>query len=163
MPLLEVSLPAVVALNVVGSAALHAGTGLWAHRIPLEHLAADGPVLRLRPVERSGRVYERRLAIKRWKDRLPEAGALFAGGLSKRRLPGRSSPALERLATETRRAERGHWLALAGAPVFAVWNPPVGAVMMLAYGVASNGPCIAVQRYNRARLSRLLARAVAPG
>jgi glycosyl-4,4'-diaponeurosporenoate acyltransferase len=145
-------------LNVVASAALHAGTGWLAHRIPLTRLQDDGPLLRLRPAEAGGRIYERRLGIQRWKDRLPEAGALFDGGVSKRALPGRDTPALQRFVAETRRAERAHWWAVAGAPVIALCNPPVGAAAMLLYGVASNGPFIAVQRYNRARLLRLLAR-----
>ena len=145
-------------LNVVLSAVLHATTGWLAHRIPAERLAADGPVLRLRAVEAGGRIYERRLGIVRWKDRLPEAGALFGGGMSKRRLPGRDTDALLRFAAETRRAERAHWWAVAGAPVIALCNPPVGAAAMLLYGVASNAPCIAIQRYNRARITRLLAK-----
>ena len=56
---------------------------------------------------------------------------------------------------ETRRAELGHWLALAGGPVFALWNPVSGLVLMLAYGVVTNVPFIAVQRYNRQRAQRI--------
>lgn len=158
MPVLDLAWPAAVALNMVGSGVLHAGTGWLAHRLPLHRLQADGPVLALRRWEADGRVYERRLRIARWKDRLPEAGATFAGGVSKRHLTGRSSERLRRFVAETRRAERAHWMALAGAPLFALWNPPVGAAAMLVYGVASNGPCIVVQRYNRARLTRVLER-----
>ncbi len=106
-----------------------------------------------RPVERGGRLYER-LRIRRWKDRLPEAGALFAGGVSKRRLAGD----LERFAAETRRAEYGHWLAMAFAPVFALWNPLMGLVLMATYSVVVNAPFIAIQRYNRQRAQRVLTR-----
>ena len=155
MPVLDVALPAVVVFNVVGSGLLHAGTGWAAHRTPLEGLQADGPLLRLRRFEGRGRWYERRLHISRWKDRLPEAGALFDGGVSKRHV---RRGEVERFVVETRRAERAHWWALAGAPLFALWNPPIGAAAMLLYGVASNAPCIAVQRYNRARLVWLLDR-----
>jgi glycosyl-4,4'-diaponeurosporenoate acyltransferase len=156
MPLLDVADPVVLLLNVAGSAALHAATGWTAHRLPPERLQADGPLLRLRPAEARGRIYERRLAVRRWKDRVPEGGATFAGGVSKRHVGGRSTVALQRFAAETRRAERAHWWALAGAPVFALWNPPLGVVAMALYGVASNGPCIAIQRYNRARIEWLL-------
>ena len=106
-----------------------------------------------RPVERGGRLYER-LRIRRWKDRLPEAGALFAGGVSKRRL----AADLERFAAETRRAEYGHWLAMACAPVFALWNPLMGVVLMATYSVVVNAPFIAIQRYNRQRAQRVLTR-----
>ena len=52
--------------------------------------------------------------------------------------------------------------ACASGPLFALWNPPVGVVLMVAYGVVVNAPFIAIQRYNRARAERLLARARIP-
>ena len=143
----------LLAANVVGAGCVHAGTGYVAHRLPLDRLEHDGWLLAARPVERGGRVYER-LRIRRWKDRLPEAGALFAGGVSKRRLAGD----LERFAAETRRAEYGHWLAMAFAPVFALWNPLMGLVLMATYSVVVNAPFIAIQRYNRQRAQRVLTR-----
>ena len=121
------------------------------HHIGQAELAE--PVLEPR---QGGRWYERHLGIQRWKDRVPEAGALFAGGVSKRHLLSRSTQALERFAVETRRAERGHWLALAGAPLYVLVDPPVGVLAMLLYGLGSILPFIAIQRYNRARLARVL-------
>ena len=59
---------------------------------------------------------------------------------------------------ETRRAEYGHWLAMAFAPVFALWNPLVGLVLMATYSVVVNAPFIAIQRYNRQRAQRVLTR-----
>ena len=100
---------AVAGANVVWWAAVHAGTGYAAHRMPASRLRHDGPVLRLRAWERGGRAYERRLRIKAWKDRVPEAGALFAGGTSKRHLPALGRAGVELLVVETRRAERAHW------------------------------------------------------
>jgi glycosyl-4,4'-diaponeurosporenoate acyltransferase len=158
VPVVALPTAAVVVANVLAWAVLHAGTGYAVHRLPLARLQRDGPVLRVRAVE--GALY-RRLRVRHWKDRLPEAGALFAGGVSKRHLPGRDRAALERFMAETRRAERGHWLALAGGPVAVLWNPPVGAVLMVAYGIVVNAPFIVVQRYNRLRTSRVLARSAA--
>ena len=76
----------------------------------------------------------------------------------KRHVGGRDVAALERFAAETRRAEYGHWAAMACGPLFVLWNPPAVAAVMVAYGVGVNVPFIAIQRYNRARVSRLLAR-----
>jgi glycosyl-4,4'-diaponeurosporenoate acyltransferase len=64
------------------------------------------------------------MGIRRWKDRLPEAGALFAGGVSKRRVPRLTTDGLQRFAAETRRAEYGHVACAAAAPLFVLWNPP---------------------------------------
>ena len=136
----------------------HAATGYAAHRLGDERLSADGPLLRLRGFERGGRWYRRRLRIQRWKDRLPEAGDLFLGGLSKRHLPSYDEAGLQLFARETRRAELAHWWALACGPVFVLWNPPVAAALLIGYGVLVNLPFIAIQRYNRARIQSLVDR-----
>lgn len=159
IPLVHLTDLQILAANVVLWGLAHGLSGYAAHRLPLDRLHRDGPLLRLRRFEAGGRVYERWCGIRRWKDRLPEAGDLFAGGMSKRRLPpGRS---LDRFAAETRRAERGHWLSLVALPLFAVWNPPIGVALMVAYGVLVNAPFIAIQRYNRARITRIQQRRAA--
>lgn len=159
MPLLFDLSPGATALANVGAWLLvHAGTGYLVHRLPAHRLRRDGPLLRLRPWERSGTAYERVLRVRRWKDHLPEAGDLFAGGVSKRHLPSPGAAGVERFVVETRRAERGHWLAMAGGPLAVLWNPPAGVAAMVAYGVLVNLPFVVVQRYNRARALRVLAR-----
>jgi glycosyl-4,4'-diaponeurosporenoate acyltransferase len=137
--------------NVGWWAVVHAGTGYAAHRLPVQRIERDGWWLGVRAREVD---WYRRLGIRHWKDRLPEAGALFRGGISKRHV----GDSLAQFARETRRAELAHWWAIAGGPVSALWNPPVGVVLMVAYGVGVNAPFIAVQRYNRARAQRLLER-----
>jgi glycosyl-4,4'-diaponeurosporenoate acyltransferase len=131
--------------------------GYVAHRLPSSVLARP-------PWPSPGRVerFETRLRIQAWKDTLPEAGALFRGGFSKRHLQARDRASLERFAIETRRAEIAHWSILALGPAFFVWNPWWLALAMLVYAGVANVPCIAVQRYNRARLAALLGRRAAP-
>jgi glycosyl-4,4'-diaponeurosporenoate acyltransferase len=160
LPLLvELSDLATVVVNVVAWATIHASTGYLVHRLPVDALSRDGWLLQERRFEREGRIYDRLLRVGRWKDRLPEAGALFSGGVSKRHLTGALGRAsLDRFVVETRRAERGHWLAMAGGPVAALWNPPLGVALMVAYGVLVNAPFIVVQRYNRQRAARVLRR-----
>jgi glycosyl-4,4'-diaponeurosporenoate acyltransferase len=147
-----------VLVDVVAWGMIHAGTGYAVHRLPVAWLARDGWLFAERPWERGGALYRRTLRIARWKDRLPEAGALFAGGVSKRRLPPADAGGLDRFVVETRRAELGHWLAALPAPLFALWNPPGVALAMLAYGWGVNLPFIAIQRYNRIRAGRVLRR-----
>jgi glycosyl-4,4'-diaponeurosporenoate acyltransferase len=155
LPLLvELSFWGTLLANVVAWAGFHAGSGYVAHRLPLARLQHDSWLLRPRRVEAGGRLYVRRLRIRRWKDHLPEAGALFEGGVSKRHVSGD----LDRFVAESRRAEYGHWLAIACSPAFALWNPLSGLVLMTAYSLLVNAPFIAVQRYNRQRAQRLLAR-----
>jgi glycosyl-4,4'-diaponeurosporenoate acyltransferase len=157
MPLIRLDPLANVLVDVGAWLVIHTATGYAVHRLPLRRLQRDTGVLRLRRFERGGSSYER-IGIRRWKDGLPEAGALFAGGMSKRHLPTRDAEGLRRFAAETRRAELGHWSAMAGGPLFALWNPPGVAAAMVVYAVAVNAPFIAIQRYNRLRIGRLSAR-----
>jgi glycosyl-4,4'-diaponeurosporenoate acyltransferase len=143
---------------VVIDAAAWAGwsvvVGTIAARIPDASLARDSRLTALRSFERDGRCYER-VAIRRWKDRVPEFGS-FAGGRSKRILPGRDEVSLSRFAAETRRAEYVHWSIAAAAPAFALWNPSPLFGAMLVYAFFANAPFIAIQRYNRARIDRVV-------
>ncbi|GIU85267.1 MAG: glycosyl-4,4'-diaponeurosporenoate acyltransferase [Acidimicrobiales bacterium] len=131
--------------------------GYLASRIPRSRLRGDSPLFEIRSFEHRGRVYER-LAIRRWKDRLPEAGGLFRGGMSKRRLPGRGPEALSTFRAETVRAELVHWILVLGSPVFALWNPPYLTLAMIGYSLVANVPCLLVQRFNRARIDAILRR-----
>lgn len=147
-----------IVVDVLAWGFFHAATGYAAHRLGDHRLARDGWGLRERRFEDGGRWYRRRLLIHRWKDRLPEAGALFAGGVSKRELPARDPDGLRLFVRETRRAELAHWWALWCGPLFALWNPPLPAALLLAYGVLVNLPFIAIQRYNRFRTQAILRR-----
>lgn len=149
----------VVAVDAAAWALVQVGAGYVGHRLPDRLLEGDGRLLSERRWERGGRFYVETARIRRWKRLLPEAGAFFAGGVSKRRLPGRGADDLALLARETRRAELVHWLAMAPTPVFVALNPPILAPFMLGYALAVNLPCIAAQRYNRIRLVRAAGRA----
>ena len=149
---------AAVAADAAAWACVQVGAGYLAHRLPGRLLEGDNWLLRPRRWERDGRFYEDTARIRRWKGLLPEAGAFFAGGVSKRRLTGTDRDGLERLAKETRRAEIGHWLMVLPAPVFVACNRRLLAPFMVLYPLAVNLPCIAAQRYNRIRLHRVLRR-----
>lgn len=153
--------PAVV---VLVDSAVWAGwsllVGFTASRVPAERLERDGWFTRPRAWERGGRAYAR-IGITRWKDRVPDAGAVFRGGTAKRSLVRRSDASLARFAAETRRAELVHWSVAAIAPLFVLWNPPRIFAVMVVYAVVANVPCVAIQRYNRARILRILERRAA--
>lgn len=158
MPLVELSDGALVVADIVAWGLISAAVGYWAHRLGLHRLDHDTALTRLRPFERDGRVYERRLRITRWKDRVPEAGQVFAGGVSKRSV---TRGDLDRYLIETRRAELTHWGIMAAAPLFLLWNPWTVWLFMVAYALIANLPCLLIQRYNRARIMRILGRRTA--
>ena len=148
-----------VVVDVVAWGVFHAGTGYAAHRLGDDRLDREGWLLRPRAFEVGGRWYRRRLHINRWKDRVPEAGGLFAGGLSKRHLPAYDDAGLRavraRDPARRARATGGRWAA---APLFVLWNPPLASALLITYGVGVNLPFIAIQRYNRFRTGAILER-----
>jgi glycosyl-4,4'-diaponeurosporenoate acyltransferase len=133
----------------------HFGAGYLAHLMPAGLVAALPAVSRQYGWERTGKIYER-LGIRSWKDGLPEAGGLFRGGFAKRRLESHDADYLGRFALETSRAECSHWLTWSLSLTFFAWNPWQVGVVMVIYGALANAPFILVQRYNRARLHRLI-------
>lgn len=147
-----------IAVDVIAWGSFHAGTGYAAHRLVDSRLSRDGWLLRPRRFEVGGQWYRRRLRIHRWKDKVPEAGDLFRGGVSKRQLPSCDVAGLQLFVRETRRAELTHWWAMGCAPLFLLWNPPLAAGLLIGYGVGVNLPFIAVQRYNRFRTHALIER-----
>jgi glycosyl-4,4'-diaponeurosporenoate acyltransferase len=132
--------------------------GALANRIPADWLARDHWFWR-RPWGESRLGFEGRLAIRRWKPWLPDAGNALPSGVAKASLVGRERRDLGRLVLETRRAELVHlalWLFWIITPL---WLPPMGVLINLLFATLFNLPCLWVQRYNRLRLQRLLGRA----
>jgi glycosyl-4,4'-diaponeurosporenoate acyltransferase len=147
-----------IVVDVAAWGVFHSATGYAAHRLDDRRLTRDGWLLRPWRFETAGRWYRRRLRVDRWKDRLPEAGDLFRGGVSKRRLPTYDAAGLQLFVRETRRAELAHWWAMSCGIVFVLWNPPLAAGLLIGYGVLVNLPFIAIQRYNRFRVQALVER-----
>lgn len=152
--LIELPVIWIVVLNVAGWLLIQLGFAWAFTKMPSE---------RFRPGpggawEQGGRFYEKRVAIKRWKDLLPDAARWFDGGFAKRTLAGADASYYERFIRETWRGESCHWCALACAPVFFLWNPWWGDLIIVGYAVAANLPCILAQRYNRLRLTRVSSR-----
>jgi glycosyl-4,4'-diaponeurosporenoate acyltransferase len=125
--------------------------GYLGHRLPLSALDHDSWWSRPRPWGEPLAFYGQRLAIRRWKAWLPDAGALFPGGLLKGDLVGRDRSRLQRLVAETRRAEWVHlalwpcWLVLAlGLPLLGLGLPPWGvAANLLCHGLQPAMPVVA--------------------
>lgn len=127
--------------------------GWWYARRDWRSFAIGGRVSRLRTWE-SRHLYERRLLVRLWKDRLPEAGTWF-GGISKRHLPTERDGGRARFAAESLRAERVHRVLLWVIPVTMLWSRGWWIVLNLVVGLAVNVPCMIVARYNRVRLAGL--------
>lgn len=156
--ILHLSDAAAIVLSSLTWVAVSMSVGYVAVRWQADGLDRTGPFTTIRRWEDGGAVWQRTLAVGRWKDRAPDAGGFFAGGRPKTSVGSRSTERLEDFRRETVRAERVHWLILCSTPVHLLWCRPVLAASMVAFGVALNVPFIVIQRFNRGRIDRLLAR-----
>lgn len=156
--LVEISIGGVITLNILAWVVIQLGLAWGFTQLASERFNPEGRLARPRNWERHGQIYECLFFIKSWKDKLPDAAGWFHGGIAKAHLGVRSPAMLSRFARETWRGELVHWLALLALPLFAIWNPWWGVLVNAAYAVAANLPCILVQRYNRARLRRFIAK-----
>jgi len=133
--------------------------GACANHIPLRWIQWIAEPARSRGAPAGARlIYERRLAIRRWKSWIPDAGAVLPGGIRKADLARRDPLALQRLIAETWRAELVHWALWPVWLLTALWLPPLGVMLNLLFATVFNLPCLLLQRYNRLRLIQLLQR-----
>ena len=105
--------------------------------------------------ENSGRSYDTYFKIKRWKGFLPDGAAVSKSGFRKKRLSSNDPDYIRRFIQETCRAELTHWGIFCFSIVFFIWNDWWIGLIMIAYGIAVNIPCVITQRYNRIRLRRV--------
>lgn len=135
--------------------------GLLANQLPERWLAdrgippapPAGQPPHQRPPSRTGPA-----AVRIWKRWIPDAGGALPGGVAKSSLVQRDAGKLRRLVIETRRAELVHWLLWPAGLLTALWLPATGVLGNLLFASLFNLPCLLLQRYNRGRLRRCLAR-----
>lgn len=152
--LVKLSASWIVTLNIAGWAAIQFGLAWLFWHLPARWFDSR----RSQKITRGKFFYERILRIKRWKDQLPDAARWFNSGFAKSALAGKSPDYFRRFVMETRRGEICHWLAIACAPLFLLWNSERAFLVNLGYALLANLPCILAQRYNRARFLALLER-----
>ena len=83
-------------------------------------------------------------------------GAPWLGGFAKQTIHSLDAFYVGQFLLETRRAELAHWCMFLCLPLFFLWNPPWACLVMTAYALAANLPCILAQRYNRIVLYRVV-------
>jgi glycosyl-4,4'-diaponeurosporenoate acyltransferase len=149
-------------LPLISSAAFWLGVallvGLLANQVPSRWLSsrALGPPS-ASPQDR-GRAAAGAPGIRIWKRWIPDAGGALPGGVPKASLVRRDPVALRRLVVETHRAELVHWLLWPAGLLTALWLPPAGVLVNVVFATLFNLPCVLLQRFNRGRLRRCLAR-----
>lgn len=143
-------------LNGLGIPISHFGLSWLFTRMPLAWFPPERFPYRPFPPETAAS-YDRVFHVKSWKSLLPDAGPWF-GGFAKKNLKSASPEFLALYRAETCRSEAAHWAQIFVIAAFILWTPMPWATIILFYAIASNLPCIILQRQNRLRLSKILAR-----
>jgi glycosyl-4,4'-diaponeurosporenoate acyltransferase len=146
----------VIFLNIIVILLIHLGISFVCTKIPLKHFNPFNRFYRTKKFEMGGRIYTNIFKVKKWKKVIPDGARLFKGGFPKKNLENCSNDYLYIFTQETCRAELTHWLQIVPSGIFFLWNVWWGGVIMIAYFLLANIPCILLQRYNRARLLRVI-------
>jgi glycosyl-4,4'-diaponeurosporenoate acyltransferase len=146
----------IIFLDIFVWLVIHLGVSYLCSLIPISYFENDIRWYRSRSWEKDGMFYQRPLRIKSWRKVIPDGGAMFKRGFPKKNLENKNTGYLKTFLYETKRAELTHWLAILPAPVFFLWNIWWVGLIMIVYAFIANLPCIMLQRFNRARISRVL-------
>ncbi len=156
--IVQLSGPWAIVINVAVWLVISLGVGMSTARMQPNSFNPQSWLYRQRIWERGGRIYKALLKVKKWKRLLPPVAAILKGGFKKKRLGDADAAYVRRFILETCRAEFTHWVILLFSLAFFLWNDWWIGLIMVAYGLATNMPCIVIQRYNRIRLERIYER-----
>jgi len=156
MYIFKLSILSTICIDFAAWFVIHMGSAILTLNLPDRWFERDNYLYRSRKWEKSGEIWQHLFRVRAWKDRLPDGANILKKGFSKKRLLGRDAAYLGAFIRESRRAELTHWIAMPPALLFFLWNPPPFGWIMVVYAIAANIPCVVAQRYNRARLQRIL-------
>jgi len=146
----------IALLNVFGIPTAHLFIAWGSNQLPSHFFRPQSFLYRTRAWEKKGKIYQRIFRVKRWKDSLPD-GAAWLSGFAKGSLLSNHSEYLTQFQIETCRGEFSHWIQMMAISLFIIWTPFPASIIIIAYALLSNLPCIVSQRYSRGRMIRSVA------
>jgi glycosyl-4,4'-diaponeurosporenoate acyltransferase len=145
----------LILLDILTVVGVSLAIGFTAPRWPARWLQRDVGPLRLNRFDRP--VSYRRIKVM-WLARVLPEGGEWMGGQSKSQLPGRDRASLTAYLVEVRRGEWVHWLSMLAWLPLAFFNPWGLTLAFALVVVLGNAVFVTVLRFNRIRLTALLAR-----
>ena len=145
-------------VDVLAWVILHPAIGFICSRIPARWFNPDSWLYLTYGWENGGEIYQKLFHVRSWKGKIPPGGALYPGTFLIQRLPTFDVAYLERWLRESCRAEFTHWMMVWPVVFFFLWNGWVGDLLMVLYALANNAIPIVMQRFNRPRLRKVIAR-----
>ncbi|QDI90142.1 glycosyl-4,4'-diaponeurosporenoate acyltransferase [Salicibibacter halophilus] len=157
MQIVELSYLWLIIINILAWVFFHIGISVMTLKMP-DRWFKNGWLYKIRKWEQNGWFWKNYFRVPKWKAVVPDGAKLFKKGFEKTNLRKYDLSYLETFILESRRAELTHWLCIPPAILFFLWNPPWAGWIMVAYALIVNLPIIVLQRYNRARLERVMKR-----
>lgn len=145
-----------IALDFIVWFFIHMGVSMSISRIRQASFNPESWLYREQTWEKNGKIYDVIFKVKRWKRVLPDGAAISPSGFKKKNLHSSDTAYIQRFIMETCRAELTHWTIFAFSIIFFLWNPWWVGMIMIAYALVVNIPCVITQRYNRIRLRRVI-------
>jgi glycosyl-4,4'-diaponeurosporenoate acyltransferase len=146
----------IIFLDISVWALVHLGLSYLCSIIPLNKFNPENRWYRIKNFEDKGNIYAGFCKIKKWKHFVPDGAKLFKNGFPKKKLQSSSPEYLKMFMLETCRGELTHWLQILPAGIFFLWNIWWAGIIMIVYALCVNIPCLLLQRYNRARIQKVL-------
>jgi glycosyl-4,4'-diaponeurosporenoate acyltransferase len=146
----------LIFLNIITWVIIHLGISYLCLKIPLHKFNNNNWIFKIKNFENDGKIYKKIFKINKWKEKIPDGASIFKGGFPKKRLKEINNNYFNTFMLETCRGEFTHWMQIIPVWVFFLWNPWWSGIIMIVYAFSVNLPCIMLQRYNRARLLKIL-------
>lgn len=141
----------ITAINIIGIPVTHLCLAWISIQLPASWFERKHPPACMKPSS----VYDNFFLIRRWKNQLPVAPPWFTG-FPKNSLQSTDPTYLTTFIRETRRGEFSHWMQLIVICCYIIWTPFPANIIIIAYAIISNMPCILNLRYTRQRMLHLL-------
>lgn len=158
MPIIELPLGWIFFGDAISWCFFHLILSFSTVRIPSEWFIRHEKLFKTLKFESQGDLWQQMFGVKQWKQLIPDGTMFIRNGYNKTALHGSDVCALQEFIVESRRAELTHWISIAPAALFFLWNPLWAGWLNVAYAILFNVPIIIAQRYNRPRLLRLVTR-----
>jgi len=157
-----VSSVTIALLNIFIWPVAHVSVSWWALRLDSTKFHSEDFLYRERFWEFGGALYERLFLIKKWKRLLPDGAAMLGVEVSRNINSLLTPTGQQKLFNETMRSELAHWMTMIIGLLLSVFNSFEVWLVMLAYAIVANVPCILAQRYNRIKLGKILTKKKRP-
>jgi glycosyl-4,4'-diaponeurosporenoate acyltransferase len=148
-----------ILIDIIAWIFFHLTIGYWSSKIPLKWLNPDHWFIRTFAWEKEGMIYQKIFRVRSWKRFIPNGSRLYRGAFSIKNLPTSDPAYLERWLKESVRSEVCHWIMVIPGFLFFLWNTVIVGWIMVAYAFLNNLVPIIMQRYNRPRIRKFLAKA----